>query len=146
MTFFFRHKFFTIFLIFLVWYWIYNPSGRIGYARKGIAVYNRFPVFLFDLYVTPDGKMILLEDLNNDQSVPYWYNTHFTAKSSENARTSLIIGTGFDSTCFTLDYNFTQKVQNHGIFVKQMPSPDAVNLYNSMRDSLKPVSILLKIK
>jgi len=146
MTFFFRHKFFTLLFILFIWYWFYNPANRIGLARKGIVVYNRFPIFLFDLYINPDGKMVLLEDLNKEQSDGYWYKTHFTAKSSENKRTTFIVGTGFDSTEFVLNYNLVQKIQAQNILVKQMPSPEAIKQYNNMRDSLNSVSILLKIK
>lgn len=90
--------------------------------------------------------MVLLEDLNKEQSVGYWYKTHFTAKSSENKQTVFIVGTGFDSTEFIVNYSLVQKIQAQNILVKQMPSPEAIKQYNNMRDSLNSVSILLKIK
>ena len=67
MVFLWRHKFLSLTVISLFFYWFYNPEGSFGIARKGFVVYNRIPVAFFDLYVNFSGKIVIEGDLRKSE-------------------------------------------------------------------------------
>jgi len=136
MAFFWRHKILSLIIMALVFYWFYNPSGRFGIARQNFVVYNKIPVAFFDLFVKPNGGMAVELDLREKTNVKYWFDNHLPSYKR----------TGFDSVAFELDKKMISVLRERRIIIRQMPSGDAVAAYNTMKESGKPVAVLLKVK
>ena len=146
MAFFWRHKFLTLFIIFLAFYLHSNPSGHFGMSRKGFVVFNRIPIALFDLYVNPKGAIAIEADLSKKANLKYWLDNHFVAKNEENQNALLLVGTGFEDGSFTLDRKMTSTLQKMNISIHQLPSVEAIGEYNRLLEEGKSVSILLRVK
>ncbi|HON10061.1 MAG TPA: Mth938-like domain-containing protein [Chitinispirillaceae bacterium] len=146
MAFLWRHKFLSLIVIFLFYYWFYNPEGSFGIARKGFVVYNRIPVAFFDLYVYSSGKIAIEGDLSKSENVKYWYDKHLSGEKNENkGELTLLVGTGFDPTSFKLDQEIISNLRDRRIVVSQMPSLRAIEKYKEMKMEGKVVAVLLKV-
>lgn len=147
MAFLWRHKIFTLFLLFVAYYLFVNPHNRFGIVHKGIAVYNKVPVVLFDLYVSPSGDMFLEEDLKKPDVLKNWFQDHIATDTLFHTHPELLVGTGFENTGGNiLEGSLVDTLEALGIVVKQMPSNDAVNMFNADKDSLRSTAILLRVK
>ncbi|NLG17226.1 MAG: hypothetical protein GX556_07860 [Fibrobacter sp.] len=146
MAFFWRHKILSLIIMALVFYWFYNPSGRFGIARQNFVVYNKIPVAFFDLFVKPNGGMAVELDLREKTNVKYWFDNHLPSYKRTDTDLTLLVGTGFDSVAFELDKKMISVLRERRIIIRQMPSGDAVAAYNTMKESGKPVAVLLKVK
>ncbi|NLP02328.1 MAG: hypothetical protein GX089_07530 [Fibrobacter sp.] len=147
MVFLWRHKFLSLTVISLFFYWFYNPEGSFGIARKGFVVYNRIPVAFFDLYVNFSGKIVIEGDLRKSENVKYWYDKHLSGeKNIYKGDLTLLVGTGFDSTSFfKLEQEIFSNLRDRRIFVSQMSSPRAIEKYKEMKMEGRTVAVLLKV-
>jgi hypothetical protein len=148
MSFVIRHKFILIFIALFAFYWYKNPPHRIGFAHKGIAVYNRIPVTFFDLYIGPDQKLHIEDNLGDPLVINNWIeNQLHDYKELGKKRFTLFLGTGFDSTPgFKLSDTVVNKLYGLDIHLRQSSSRDAIRDYNACLDSGYTAALLLKVK
>lgn len=143
MSFFFRHKFLSIFIILAISYWYYNPTKKFGIVNKFLIVYNRIPVTDFDFYVNSSGNIFFEDDLTLKTSLQYWYNNHIDKENSGTKQVKLFIGAGFEKTAFSIDREILNGLQKHKFFIRQAPIPDAIKQFNSSVDSGFSSAILI---
>jgi hypothetical protein len=143
-TFLWKHKIFSLFLIGVCAYFFVNPAHKFGYCQKNLVVFNRLPVSFFDLSISVNGSAKLLENLNNKDALTDFFN-ELSAKPDDET-VFLIVGTGFKSPLFVLSDEKIVSLGGRNITVKQVPSKEAVNLYNSSVDQGKKAALLLAIK
>jgi hypothetical protein len=148
MSWFFKHKFLTLLIIAVVFYWFYNPPGRFGMHTKGFIVYNKIPLMQMDCYIDTKGKMHLESDLSEPQYVNYWYRNHFIYDmNNAPAMIPLIIGTGYEQNKIKkFGRGLLSKIRQRKFEPKFYPTPRAIEEYNKLRDADKQCAILLKIK
>jgi hypothetical protein len=129
-------------------YFIYNPAGRIGIAHKGLIVYNKIPVAIFDCYIDPDGTLHLESDLSQPVNLKYWFEQHFlTYKNEDLDQIVLLIGTGFnDGTRLKPDFKLLNRCKERGFAPNVMPSQEAIEAFNTLREQQKKCALLLRIK
>jgi hypothetical protein len=143
-TFLWKHKIFTLLLIAAAAYFFVNPAGRFGYCRKNLVVFNRLPVSFFDLTISPDGKAQPLENISGKDALSDFFLGFMHKSDDENVL--LIVGTGFDAPSFQLSDDKAVSLESRNINVKQLPSREAVSLYNTSVDQGRKVALLLCIK
>lgn len=143
-----KNKLFFLFIIAAIIYWLYNPVGLFGVARKGFVVYNRIPILFFDCYINPEGRLYLESDLTEKNNIRYWFDNHLQSSTdSSNQFTPLLIGNGFaEKGALPLTPKDLQTCRNARYEPRQLPSTEAIIVYNSLRKKGRKVAILLKIK
>lgn len=144
MSFFFKHKLLSLLIIIGAIYWFKNPADRFGFIYKGFVVYNRIPVINFDFYVSPSGNIFFEDDLNLPSSVQYWYDKHLLISPVGTKDVYLFVGTGFDSTIFTMNKELLPLLQSSRVFIRQAPTLEAVRLYNEAKANGITAAILIK--
>jgi hypothetical protein len=146
MSFFWRHKFLSLFLISIIFFLLCNPKQRFGITKQGLVVFNRIPVAFFDIYIDPDGKLHLVEDLSKQKCFDDFVRDKIAIRKKNNRVVSLFVGTGFDSSVFSIEPNQENFFRDIGFKVRQVSSLRAVQLYNTNRDSGRTAAILLRVK
>ena len=148
MSWLFRHKFVMLLFVAAGAYFFVNPPGRFGIVRNGFVVYNRIPVLLFDCYIDPANKIHLEGDLGIGSNITYWFENHFTSfRNKGPGLLPLLVGTGFgESVEVMLSQKMLQRCRDSGFEPRLLPSREATDLYNSLRDRDKTAAILLKVK
>jgi hypothetical protein len=143
-TFLWKHKIFSLFLIAVIAYFFVNPSGKFGYCQKNLVIFNRLPVSFFDLSISADGSALPLEGLNKKDALNDFFIELSQKSGDENVL--LIVGTGFGRPSFQLDDSKALSLEARNINVRQLPSREAVKLYNTSAGLGKKVALLLRIK
>jgi hypothetical protein len=143
-TFLWKHKIFSLFLIAIIAYFFVNPSHKFGYNQKNLVIFNRLPVSFFDLSISAGGSAQPIEDLNKkDVLTDYFFDL---SRKPDDENVLLIVGTGFDRPSFQLSDDKAISLEAKNISVKQLPSREAIKLYNESVDQGKKVGLLLCIK
>jgi hypothetical protein len=143
-TFLWKHKIFSLFLIAVIAYFFVNPSHKFGFNQKNLVIYNRLPVSFFDLSISADGSAQPLEDLNKKDALTDFFIDLSHKPDDENVL--LIVGTGFDRPFFQLSDDKAVSLEGKNVNVNQLPSREAIKLYNATVDQGKKVAMLLCIK
>jgi hypothetical protein len=143
-TFLWKHKIFSLFVIAVIAYFFVNHSGKFGYCQKNLVIYNRLPVAFFDLSISADGSALPLEDLNKKDALTDFFFELSRKPDDENVM--LIVGTGFDRPAFQIADDKALSLEGRNVNVRQLPSRDAVKLYNETVDQGKKAALLLCIK
>jgi hypothetical protein len=144
-TFLWKHKIFSLFLIAAIAYFFVNPAGKFGYCQKNLVIFNRLPVSFFDLCISAGGSALPLEDLNKKDALTDFFTDLSHKPDDENVL--LIVGTGFGQPHFRLSDDRAASLESGGnITVRQLPSREAAKLYNASVDQGKKVALLLCIK
>jgi hypothetical protein len=143
-TFLWNHKIFSLFLIAGIAYFFVNPSHKFGYCQKNLVIFNRLPVSFFDLSISADGSALPIEDLNKKDILTDFFFELSRKPDDENVQ--LIVGTGFDRPSFQLGDDMAVSLEGRNVGVRQLPSREAVKLYNACVDKGKKVALLLRIK
>jgi hypothetical protein len=143
-TFFWHHKFLTLAFACLAAFFVISPSGKFGYAKKNLVVFNRVPISFFDLYVSPEGKSKPVEDITRKETLDDIFFGFFLTPRDE--KILLIVGMGFDQSTFALSDERAVSLEAKGVSLKQMPSRDAIKLYNASVDEHKKVALLLCLR
>lgn len=148
MSFFMRHKFLLILIALFAFYWYKNPPHRIGFAHKGVAIYNRIPVTFFDLYIGPDQKLRIEDNLSDPWVINNWVENQLDDyKQLGKKRFTLFLGTGFDSSKgLSLSDTVVNKLYGLDISLRRSSSQDAIRNYNACLDSGNTAALLLKVK
>lgn len=144
MSFFFRHKFFSLLIILSILYWYLNPAHKFGVINKWVIVYNRIPVVKFDFYVGPSGNIYFEDDLANRSSVSYWFNNHLCKEPVGTQTVHLFVGTGFDTSSFVLNKRILDSLQLKKVYVHQLLVRDAISQYNQALNSGVKAAILIR--
>lgn len=144
-TFFWNHKIISVLLILTVFYWVKNPSNKIGFAGKGYIVYDKVPVIFFDVFINQTGKVFIQDDITDPTTLKYWADNQLQVDSKSNDWIPLVVGTGFDSTKFTFPKEILEILRVRRISIKQMPTKEAIVFFNGLRDSTKPAMALIKV-
>jgi hypothetical protein len=139
-----NHKIFSLFLIATIAYFFVNPAHKFGYAQKNLVVFNRLPVSFFDFAISADGSAQPIEDINKKDALTDFFIELSRKQDDENVL--LIVGTGFDRASFQLSDDKAVSLEGRNISVRQLPSREALKLYNSSVDQGKKVAMLLCIK
>jgi hypothetical protein len=143
-TFLWKHKFLTLLMACAAAYFFLNPHGRFGYAQKNLVIFSRSPVSFFDFYVAPDGSKKFIENISGKDALD-----DILADLKQNpseAKPLLIVGTGFERNSFVLSDAVAISLEAAGFGIRQLPSAEAVKLYNTSKDEHKNVAILLCLK
>ena len=141
-----RHKILLIIVIGIAVYALNNPSGRFGWTRKGLVVYNRIPVVFFDCSIDHDGRLYLEADLSQPVNFNYWFENHLSGNHTDGP-IPLIIGTGFgDSLDLNPDRNQLRKCRNRRFEPTLYPSREAIARFEELRSAEKKCVLLLKVK
>jgi hypothetical protein len=140
-TFLFKHKFIVFLIACVVAYIYFNPGGKFGYVQKNLAIFNRMPIPVVDLYIGPDGSPKPVEDISKKETLEDIWSNLFLTPSEENIL--IIIGTGYTRPVFRLSDEKVISLEAKGTTVQQLPSREAIKLYNSSVDQHKKVAILL---
>lgn len=143
-TFLWKHKIFSLLLVAAVAYFFVNPAGKFGYGQKNLVIFNRLPVSFFDLTISPDGKAQPIEDVGGKDALSDFF-LGFSHKSDDE-NVLLIVGTGFDTPSFQLNDDKAVSLESRNVNVKQLPSREAIKLYNASVDQGRKVALLLCIK
>jgi hypothetical protein len=143
-SFFFKHKFITLLIACVVAYIYFNPGGKFGYIQKNLVIYNRIPVSFVDLYILPDGSSKPVEDISKKETLDdIWFNL-FQVPSEESIL--IIVGTGFSRPSFVLSDEKVISWEAKGAIIQQLPSREAIKLFNSSVDQHKKVALLLSLR
>ena len=143
-SFFSKHPIIIILVACVVAYFYFNPGGKFGYAQKNLVIYNRLPIPLVDLYIGPNGSPKPVEDLSKKETLDdIWFDL-FHAPSEESIL--IIVGTGFSRPTFVLSDEKTIWIEAQGATLQQLPSRQAIKLFNSSVDQHKKVAILLNLR
>jgi hypothetical protein len=140
-AFFWRHKIFSLLIVCGLVYWFSNPSHKFGYTGKSLVVFNRVPISFLDVYITPDGSIKPLVNLKDPQSQSDWVNDLLQTPHEDELL--LIVGKGFDKASFHLKDSLITRLELQKIRVTQVPTVEAVKLYNASVDAGKPTAIIL---
>jgi hypothetical protein len=143
-AFFWNHKLFSLLIICGLVYWFSNPSHKFGYAGKSLVIYNRVPISFFDVYITPDGSIKPEMNLTDPQAQTDWVNDILQTPHEDELL--LIVGTGIAKTSFHLKDSLITKLDFQKIRVTQVPTLEAVRLYNASVDANKPTAIILVMR
>jgi hypothetical protein len=143
-TYLWQHKFITLLFACAVAYFFLNPPGKFGYAQKNLVIFSRIPIAFFDLYIAPDGLRRLIENINSKETLNEFLPD--LTQGPSNDKPLLIVGTGFEHNSFTLSDSISVLLEDKGIGLRQLPSGEAVKLYNSSKNEHKNVAILLCLK
>jgi hypothetical protein len=140
-TFFFRHKFFSLFCILVISYFFINPAHKFGYCQKSFIIFNRIPATFFDLYITPEGSLSPIEDLSKKDLLADFLKelSQYHVQDS----LALIVGMGFDRSGFRLSDSAVATLETKGIHVQQLSTRNAIRLYNSLIDRKENVAALI---
>ena len=143
----FKNKFIIIIIVCTIIYWVKNPASEFGFSKKGLVIFNRIPILLFDCYISPEGKLHLESDLSKPVNINYWIMNHLTLDDGKGERVnSLIVGTGFDSIpLISFTEKQKQKLRSQQIKLEYYPSRVAIKKYNKSYRENKKTAILLKI-
>jgi hypothetical protein len=109
-----------------------------------LIIFNRVPIIGFDFYINSKREIFFEDNLNEPPTIEYWLNTHMEKDSLGQRRLNLFIGTGFDSTIFTLNKKYYPILQKNQVYIRQALTPDAIRYYNAAIDSGLPAVILIK--
>ena len=143
-TFFWNHKILSFLIICGLIYWFGNPSHKFGFVTKNLVIYNRMPISFFDVYISEDGSLNPVENFQ-DQETQRKFLADLMQTRHENG-TLLIVGTGFSRLIFSIPDSVCIKLETKNITVKQLPSDQAIQLYNESVDSNKTAAIILSIR
>ena len=143
-TFLWNHKIFSLFCILLVAFFFVNPAHKFGHARKNLVIFNRLPVSFFDLSISAGGFAQPLEDINKKEALDDFFME--LSRKADDENVLLIVGTGFDRPSFGISDDQAVSLEGRNINVRQLPSHEAVKLYNTTVDQGKKVALLLCIK
>jgi hypothetical protein len=143
-TFLWNHKFFSLLCIAAAAYFFVNPGNKFGYCQKNLVIFNRLPVSFFDLSISATGSALPLEDIGKKDALSDFFLELMRKPDDESVM--LIVGTGFDRPFFQLADEKAISLESRNITVKQLPSKEAVKLYNSSADQGKKIALLLCIK
>ena len=143
-TFLWNHKIFSLFCIAIIAFFFINPAHKFGYGQKNLVIFNRLPVSFFDLSISAGGSAAPLEDINMKDALTDFFRELSNKPNDENVL--LIVGTGFDRPSFRLSDDQAVSLEGGNINVTQIPSRQAVKLYNASVDQGKKVALLLCIK
>jgi hypothetical protein len=143
-SFFFKNPILIILIVCVVAYFYINPGGKFGFVQKNLVIYNRIPVSFVDLYILPDGSSKPVEDLSKKETLDdIWFNL-FQTPSEE--KILVIVGTGFSRPSFVLSDEKVVLWEAKGAMIQQLPSREAIKLYNSSVDQHKKVALLLSLR
>jgi hypothetical protein len=142
-TFLWKHKLLSLLLACAIAYFFVNPAGKFGLAWKNFVVFNRVPVSFLDCYVAPDKSIKMVENLANKETLADIFSD-LSRKPVED-KVLLIVGTGFSGNSYQLSDSITLSLEAKGITLTQLPSREAIRLYNSAGDTTK-VAILLRLR
>ena len=120
-----------IFFIFLIWF-VVNPSHAFGYSRFGFTIYNKTPYIGSDLQINSDLELKKIEkthDLKFEQ-IEWLLNSNPEV---------LIISTGWDEKVIPDDQ--IKNFKDEKTEIKILPSEEAKNLYNKLKEEGTNVSI-----
>jgi hypothetical protein len=147
MSWLFKHKLLLLFIITGIWYWANNPADRFGLTRAGFVVYNKIPVFWFDCYVSPAGKLYLAADLSKSENVTYWLDNHVSvADFKTGSQFHLLVGTGFkDTNNIVFDTEQIRRLREMNCYPELLPSAEAIAKFNTIKNSGASAGILLKV-
>jgi hypothetical protein len=140
----FKNPFLLIFVACVVAYFFINPGGKFGYAQKNLVIYNRIPIPFYDLYIGPNGSYKPYEDISSKEALDNIWFDLFHGPSEES--TLIIVGTGFSRPTFVLSDELAISLEAKGATLQQLPSPQAIKLFNSSVDQHKKVAILLSLR
>jgi hypothetical protein len=143
-SFLWKNKIITLLVACVIAYICINPGGKFGYNQKNLVIYNRLPVSFLDLYIAPDASAKPVEDISKKETLNDIFFTLFQTPSEE--RILLIVGTGFSRPAFVLSDEMAVSIEAKGADLKQLPSREAIKLYNSSVDQHKKVAILLCLR
>lgn len=143
-TFLWQHKILSVLIICGLIYWFGNPSHKFGFVTKNFVIYNRTPVSFFDIYVSEDGSLNPVENIK-DPEVQKKMLENLMRSRREN-RLLLIVGTGFSGPGFHISDSLCSTMETKNIIVTQVPSDQAVQLYNESIDSNKTAAIILSVR
>ncbi|HUI91508.1 MAG TPA: hypothetical protein VLX68_04585 [Chitinivibrionales bacterium] len=140
----FKNKIFLIIVACAVAYFFFNPGGKFGFAQKNLVIYNRVPLMFYDLYVGPNGSPKPVEEISGKETLQDIWNDLFSIPPEENIL--IIIGSGFSRPTFVLNDETVIAIEAKGATIKQLPSPQAIKLFNASVDQHKKVAILLRLR
>jgi hypothetical protein len=143
-SFFSKNPIIIILIACVVAYFYINPGGKFGFVQKNLVIYNRIPVSFVDLYILPDGTSKPVEDISKKETLDdIWFNL-FQTPSEEIIL--IIVGTGFSRPTFVLSDEKVVAWEAKGAMIQQLPSREAIKLYNSSVDQHKKVALLLRLR
>jgi hypothetical protein len=143
-SFFSKNPIIIVLIACVVAYFFINPGGKFGYAQKNLVIYNRIPIPYYDLYIGPNGSYKPYEDISSKEALDdIWFDL-FHVPSEESIL--IIIGTGFSRSTFVLSDEQAISIEAKGATLQQLPSRQAIKLYNSSLDQHKKVAILLNMR
>lgn len=140
----FKNPILIVLIAFVVGYFFINPGGKFGYAQKNLVIYNRIPIPYYDLYIGPDGFHKPYEDISSKEALDDIVFNLFHGPSEESIL--IIVGTGFSRPTFVLSDETVIAWEAKGATVQQLPSRQAIKLFNSSIDQHKKVAILLSLR
>ena len=149
MKFLWEHKLLTLLIILGTVYWLTNKPQRFGIVRNNLVVYNRIPIMFLDLYVDPDGKKMLLEDMTSPADIRHWWSErgHRLTGYRGTKEMVLVIGTGFDDTRGRdIPQEYRNRLLGNGIEIQMLPTRPATRAYNARKEAGRPVAVLLKTR
>ncbi len=148
MNFLWRHKGLTVLIAAGILYWFTNPSDRIGMARTNLVVHRRMPIAFYDLYVSPEGKRRLIEDLKREKARANLCDTLGALNQRfSHKKLSVLVGVGFGSgEAITFFGEQTCIDQRTLLLVEELPSRDAIARYNRLIHNGDTVALILRIK
>jgi hypothetical protein len=125
-------------------YLFVNPANKFGYGQKNFVIFNRLPVSFFDLCVAENNAPQPIEDINKKNSLEDFF-VGLNQKAIDEPLL-LIVGTGFLSEAFRLNDEKTMSLEAKNVSVRQMPSRQAMDLYNTSKKENKKVALILCVK
>ncbi len=143
-TFLWNHKIVSFFLILIAAYFFVNPANKFGYGQKNFVIFNRLPVSFFDLCISENNTIQPVEDITKKSNLEDFFNV-LNQKPNDEALL-LIVGTGFLSPAFQLDDALATSFAAKNISIRQLPSKEAMQLYNSCKTEHKNVALILCVK
>jgi hypothetical protein len=144
MSFLFKNPILIVLIACVVAYFYINPGDKFGYVQKNLVIYNRIPISFVDMYILPDGTSKPVEDISKKETLDdIWFNL-FQTTSEE--KILVIVGTGFSRRSFVLSDEKVIAWEAKGAMIQQLPSREAIKLYNSSVDQHKKVALLLSLR
>lgn len=143
-SFFSKNPIIIILIACVVAYFFINPGGKFGYVQKNLVIYNRLPIPLVDLYISPNGSLKPFEDISCKEALDEIWFDLFHVHSEESIL--IIVGTGLSRPTFVLSDEKAISIEAQGATLQQLPTRQAIKLYNSSVDQHKKVAILLSLR
>jgi hypothetical protein len=143
-SFLFKNKIIIIIIACVAAYFFLNPGGKFGFAQKNLVIYNRVPLMFYDLFVDPSGSPKPVEEISAKEALQEIWTDLFAVPSEESIL--IIIGSGFSRPSFVLNDETVIALEAKGATIKQLPSPQAINLFNASVEQHKKVAILLRLR